>query len=135
MDKCATIYRRETAAFIFVCYHCENTFPDIDGTLKHIKSHFQLVEVTIDENHLKPEWKDIKTSIDNDLDIDNICDVTDSQLDIKEVMESVEDGSELLGTPLILDCQLCDSKFISKFSFRCHQFRKHSNQQALECEK
>lgn len=137
MDKCAVIYRSDSVSFVYVCYHCGSSFADIDCTLQHIESHFQLVQVTIDENYLKSECKDSKNSTNTDLDIDNIRDITDPELNIKtEVMESEEDcGRKSIGKPSAFDCQRCDSIFSSKFSLRSHILRDHFQQQALECKK
>ncbi|KAG4068814.1 hypothetical protein HA402_004962 [Bradysia odoriphaga] len=49
ITKSAVIYRDESARFIYVCYHCGNMFDEINATLQHIESHFQLVNVMVDQ--------------------------------------------------------------------------------------
>ncbi|KAJ6635107.1 Zinc finger protein, partial [Pseudolycoriella hygida] len=131
MDKCGTIYRRTADSFIYVCYHCGSAFADIDYTLQHIESHFQLVQVTVEENPLRCEYKNSEN-----IDQDNGPDITELDVDIKaeitEVENCVENYTEKVDN---FDCQRCDSVFLSKFSFRCHLFKEHFNAQTLECGK
>lgn len=140
MDKCAMIYRSSSridpVSFIYVCFHCGANFSDIDRTLQHIESHFQVVHVTIDDKDVKSECNDFENSSYTDLDTDNIPDITDPEIDIKaEVIKIEEDcADESVEKPNSFDCERCDSVFSSKFSFRCHTLKEHFKQ-ALECKK
>lgn len=128
MDKCAIIYRDDSASFVYVCYHCGATFTDIDCTLQHIESHFQLVEVTFVESNCKDLINSTAEAIDTiqDPDID---------IDIKTEIIKSEDDCDLLENATNFDCKLCDSVFLSKFSVRCHMLRVHFKEEVLECEK
>lgn len=131
MDKCATVYRSDSASFIYVCYHCGTSFTDIECTLQHVEIHFRLVEITIEENSIKYECIESAENTDND------CDVTNSGLEMKREVEEIDEdrGDDSLQKSITWDCQLCDSVFLSKFSFRCHLLREHSHHGVLECDK
>lgn len=127
MDKCALIYRSSSVAFIYICYHCGANFTDIDRTLQHIEFHYQLVEVTIDEEKVKSECDDFDDSTNTNLDIEIPDDPqTDTENDIKaEVMkiekDCVADSSE---KPSIVDSNRCDGSL-----------RDHNKEKAFECKK
>lgn len=141
MDKCAVIYRNSAVSFVYVCYHCGAHFADIEPTLQHIESHFQLEEVTIDEKIVKSECNDFDDSSNTILETDNTPDETDSRTDpstdIKaEIMEiDKDDGGGSVEKPNTFRCECCDSVLSSKFSLRSHLLRDHFKQQTLECEK
>lgn len=46
--KSAIIYRDDSARFIYVCFHCGRLFNEINETLHHIETHFQLANVTVE---------------------------------------------------------------------------------------
>lgn len=49
MHKSAMIYRDDSARFIYACFHCDQMFNNINDTLQHIESHFQLTNVVFDQ--------------------------------------------------------------------------------------
>lgn len=131
LDKCAIIYRKDPKRFVYVCYHCGSSFFDIDCTLEHIESHFQLVQVTVEEISLKSECIDSTNRTDHELD-------TDNELEFKtEFMEVEEDsGGNSSEKSTTFDCPHCDSIFTSKFAFRSHKLREHNQKlMTLECAK
>lgn len=123
MDKCAMIFRSSSVSFIYICYHCGANFTDIDRTLQHIEFHYQLAQVTIDEENVKTECDDFEDSTNTNFEID-IGDAadpqTDTENDIKaEVME--------IEKPATLDSSRCDKSLIS--------MREHNKEKGLECKK
>lgn len=49
MHQSAIIYRDDSARFIYVCYHCGTMFNEINATLQHIETHFQVANVMVDQ--------------------------------------------------------------------------------------
>lgn len=135
MDKCATIYRSNAVSFLYVCYHCGADFNNIDSTLKHIESHFQVVQITIDEKDVKSECADFENASDTVHETENICDAIDPELDVKsELMEIEKDCIvEPLRNANHFNCDSCGSSFTSKFALRSHSVRDHLKEQVLEC--
>lgn len=125
LDKCATIYRKDPVSFVYVCYHCGDTFHNIDLTLEHIESHFQLLQITVTENHIKSEDIDIQNaSINPDNDSSGI------KMETEEVNEG--DSPEKFQN---FTCQRCESEFETKFALHSHLLREHDQKDALECDK
>lgn len=141
MDKCATIYRSNAVSFIYVCYHCGADFNNIDSTLKHIESHFQVVQVTvdpIDTKNVKSEQTDIENASDDNLfESDSIGDATEIEqtIDIKTEIMETEAVSDSLEDSNHFDCKVCGSTFTTKFALRSHTLKNHLQQQELECAK
>ncbi|KAJ6646783.1 Zinc finger protein, partial [Pseudolycoriella hygida] len=87
LEMSAIIYRDKSASFICVCYHCGRMFNEIDESLQHIESHFQLTKIEVyhsndndkDENSVEcctiPETTDIKIEI-----LDKFCGKDEKEL-------------------------------------------------------
>ncbi|KAG4072610.1 hypothetical protein HA402_004699 [Bradysia odoriphaga] len=137
MDKCAIIYRSNSVSFVYVCFHCGSDFNNIDSTLKHIESHFQLEQITIDEKSVKSEFTDFENASDDTHETDNFCDATEPAIQIKtEVMEADgEYGTDAVERPTYFNCKRCASTFSSKFSCQSHTVKVHFKEPALECGK
>ncbi|XP_037035736.1 zinc finger protein 658B-like [Bradysia coprophila] len=133
LDKCATVYRKDPVSFVYVCYHCSGCFLNIERTLEHIESHFQLVQVTVEEIFLKSDRIDSKNpsiDTDNDSSTDASPGIKTDAMEVEEVCDS--DSLEKSGH---FHCQCCKLEFKTKFALQSHMLRDHNQEEALECDK
>lgn len=139
MEKCAVIYRSNSSSFVYICFHCGADFNNIDGTLKHIETHFRLVQLTvnpIDQKDVKFECTETENaSEDAVFESDNFGDASDTEVAIKaEIPDSDAECDVLLEEESTeFECKTCDSVFSSKFSLRSHTLKEHFKQTTLEC--
>ncbi|KAJ6646785.1 Zinc finger protein [Pseudolycoriella hygida] len=131
LEKSAIIYRDKSASFIYVCYHCGRMFNEINETLQHIESHFELANVVVEQfneggkeedsiNHFAvPETVNVKVEI-----FDN-HDVEDSLVSTKPVTRIGKDNRQFC-------CKLCDSIQQTKFLNRVHVLNEHLSE-PLKC--
>ncbi|KAG4068867.1 hypothetical protein HA402_005015 [Bradysia odoriphaga] len=152
LHKSAIIYRKNSACFIYVCYHCGNMFDEVTETLQHIESHFQLANVVIGQlaedekgenlgdcfavtrtnSVMEPFAEDSK---DDNLGGDCFAITSvNSTVDIKvEAMDHSDgDGESLLKSEPQANqvrrefrCKICNSIESSKFSIRIHALIQH----------
>src|ERR1700744_2355688 len=135
MHKSAIIYRDDSASFIYVCFHCGHMFNEINDTLQHIESHFQLTNVILDQ--FNDDEKDDKlvdsleaTSVTETVDIkiekleNNYFD--DSSVSIKSEQINEDYGGEFR-------CKVCHAIHASKFLIRIHVLNAHILEQRLKC--
>lgn len=136
MDKCAIIYRSNIrsnpVSFIYVCFHCGADFADVGCILKHIESHFQIAEVTVDESSIKSECN-YSDDFEDSINID-IPETTDPEIDIKAEVMKTEEDCEPVEKPNTFVCHLCDSVFSSKFALLSHTVKDHFKEQ-VQCKK
>lgn len=118
LQKSAIIYRDDSATFIYVCFHCGCMFNEINETLQHIESHFQLASVVVEQP------VDDVTAFNSDFTVD-----------IKEEILDNEDDNPLFAESISLRefrCKICGVIELSRFSLRVHALSDHIHE-PMEC--
>ncbi len=128
LHKSAIIYRDDSARFIYVCFHCGCTFNEINETLQHIESHFQLGNVKRD--HLSDCFalQSLATQETVDIKIE-----PDSK---KYAVEDNTPRSDLATSEDVnrkFRCKVCNSIHSSKFLVRLHALTAHINEPMRCC--
>ncbi len=140
LHKSAIIYRDDSARFIYVCFHCGCTFNEINETLQHIESHFQLANVAIEQSSIDYSRNDYLTdcfalqslatqeTVDIKIEPDNkkyaVEDVTPMP---RSDLPSSEDVNRKFR------CKVCNSLHSSTFLVRLHALTTHINEPMRCC--
>lgn len=115
LHKSAIIYRDDSATFIYVCFHCGRMFNEINETLQHIESHFQLTNVLT---------KQFITDDGKDYHLDETVDIKVEILDNKD--------ETMFSDKREFRCNVCGVVQLSRFSLRVHALNDHIHE-PMEC--
>lgn len=129
LHKSAIIYRDNSARFVYVCFHCGCTFNEINETLQHIESHFQLANVVVEQSSLQDGEDDRLFDCSAMQSLSESVDVKIEVLDNKKfVMEDnrIMPKSDPLGNiQRKFRCKMCNLIHSSKMLVRLHALNIH----------
>lgn len=128
MHKSAIIYRDDSASFIYVCFHCGRMFKEINETLQHIESHFQMANVVVDQ--LTEDGKE--ENLADSFAVTSAPETVDVKLEIED-HNHVYDGSVVATKSVQMRkdnepefrCKICNLIQPSKFLIRIHALNTH----------
>lgn len=153
MLKSATIYRNSAFNYIYVCFHCERSFPNIENTLEHLESHFDTDQDDdgpfsddATEFMRKPQCFAANTKSGSELLVDEEASSpmyddngpVEMQFECAFVEEDeCEDGESDLSESTFkfdaIQCHVCGQKFESEQILIIHLMQQHSSVTTLTC--
>lgn len=134
LHKSAIIYRDASARFIYVCFHCGCTFNEINETLQHIESHFQLANVEYGKDDHLTDCFAIRPTVENvDVKIEILDNKKYALEDINPAARRLDKSSSSEDVQRKYRCKVCNSMHSSKFLVRVHALNVHIHEPMTCC--